>query len=79
MALTKLIDFELNYPLVAANEESGGTTHHAAATLEIDLTRRLDLDLSFTWDRIANPQADSSGLVPKNSDYRLNLSLGVKF
>jgi putative salt-induced outer membrane protein YdiY len=79
IALTRLIDFELNYQAIAANEESGGTTHHATATLEFDLTRRLDLDLSLTLDRIGNPQADSSGAVPKNNDYRLNLSVGVKF
>jgi putative salt-induced outer membrane protein YdiY len=77
--LTKRIDFELDYHLIVASEESGGATHHATATLEIDLTRRLDLDLTFFWDRIGNPQADSSGLVPKKDDYRLNLSLGLKF
>ena len=77
--LTKRTDLELFYEAIAANANSGGFTHHAGVTLEIDLTRRIDLDISLIWDRISNPQADSSGVVPKNDDLRLNLSIGVKF
>ena len=43
------------------------------------MTRRLDLDVTFVWDRTENPQADGNGVVPKQNDFRLNLSLGVKF
>jgi len=77
--LTKRIDFELDYQMIRANEGSGGATQHGSATLEIDLTRRLDLDVSFNWDRIGNPQPDSTGLVPERDDFRTSLSLGVKF
>jgi putative salt-induced outer membrane protein YdiY len=77
--LTKQIDLEVGYQAIAANENSGGITHHGTITLEIDLTRRIDLDVSFIWDRIGSPQGDSSGLVPKKDDFRLNLSFGVKF
>jgi hypothetical protein len=38
----------------------------------------IDLDISFIWDRIGNPQPDSSGAVLKKDDFRLNLSFGVK-
>jgi putative salt-induced outer membrane protein YdiY len=77
--LTKRTDLELGYQATAANENSGGVTQHGIVTLEIDLTRRLDLDISFIWDRIGNPQTDSSGNVPRKDDYRLNLSVGLKF
>jgi putative salt-induced outer membrane protein YdiY len=77
--LTKRTDLELDYQATVANEDSGGVTHHAVVTLELDLTRRLELDLSFIWDRISNPQADITGQVPQQDDFRLNLSLGVKF
>jgi putative salt-induced outer membrane protein YdiY len=77
--LTKRIDFELGYQAIVTNEKSGRLAQHTTATLEIDLTRRLDLDISFIWDRMENPQADSAGTVPKQNDFRLNLSLGVKF
>ena len=77
--VTKRIDFELGYQAIVANADSGGITHHGTATLEIDLTQRLDLDISLIWDRIGNPQADETGVVPVKDDFRLNLSLGVKF
>jgi putative salt-induced outer membrane protein YdiY len=77
--LTKRVDLELSYLGTAANANSGGFTQHGEITLEIDITHRIDLDVSFIWDRIGNPQADSNGVVPKNDDLRLNLSLGVKF
>jgi len=77
--LTKRTDLELDYQLIIANEASGGATQHAAATVEIDLTRHLDLDLSLIWDRINNPQTAAGGAVPEKDDFRLNLSLGVKF
>jgi len=77
--LTKRVDLELGYQVILANEDSGGVTQHGSATLEIDLTQRLDLDISLIWDRIGNPQAESSGEVPTKSDVRLNVSLGVKF
>ena len=54
-------------------------TRRSSFTLEIDLTRRLDLDVSFIWDRTENPQADAGGVEPQKNDFRLNLSLGVKF
>ena len=62
-----------------ASEEAGGITHHGTVTLEIDLTRRFDLAISFIWDRTESPQPDSSGIKPKKDDFRLNLSLGVRF
>ena len=77
--LTKRTDLEIGYTATAANEDSGGLTQHGTISLVIELTRTLDLDISFIWDRIGNPQATSSGVVPKNSDFRLNLSFGVKF
>jgi len=30
-------------------------------------------------DRIGHPQADASGVKAENNDYRLNVSLGLKF
>jgi putative salt-induced outer membrane protein YdiY len=77
--LTKRMDLEIGYQAIVANENSGGVTQHGSITLEIDLTRRFDLDISLVWDRIGSPQADSTGIFPQRDDFRLNLSLGVKF
>lgn len=77
--LTKRTDLELTYQTILANKDAGGLNQHGDITLEIDLTRYLDLDISFVWDRIGSPHADSGGVLPKQDDFRLNLSLGVKF
>jgi putative salt-induced outer membrane protein YdiY len=77
--LTKRVEFELGHQAIVTSEEAGGLGQHTTATLEIDLTRRLDLDISFIWDRTENPQANSAGEVPKQNDFRLNSSLGLKF
>jgi len=77
--LTKRVDLELDYTAMYTSREAGGFIQHAEILLETDLTRRLDLDLSLTWDRIRNPQADALGNTPKQDDFRLNVSLGVDF
>lgn len=77
--LSKRIDLELGYQAIVTSEAAGRVTHHSTATLDIDLTRRLDLDISFIWDRTENPQAGADGVAPEQNDFRLNLSLGVKF
>ena len=79
LQLTKRIDLELATQAIFSSQEAGHATYHSTVTLEIDLTRRLDLDVTFVWDRTENPQADGNGVVPKQNDFRLNLSLGVKF
>ena len=48
-------------------------------TIEFEIKRFLDLDLSFVWDYLQNPQTESDGAVPEHSDLRLTLGVGVKF
>ena len=61
------------------NRESGTYLHHFVPAFETELTKWLDLDLSFVWDRIQDPEPNSDGTVPKKDDYYLILSLGVEF
>jgi len=61
------------------SEESGLYSHHAATTLEFEIKRHLDLNVSFVWDYLQNPQTDSGGTLPQHSDFRLNVGIGVKF
>ena len=77
--LSKRVDLDLGYQGTVANEASGSLIQHGTITFEIDLTQRLDLDISLIWDRIENPQTDSSGVEPEKNDFRLNMALGVKF
>jgi len=77
--LSKKLDFIAGYKIQVGNEASGGYTHHIVTTLETELTRWLDLDLSFFWDRIENPTPNADGNLPDKDDYRLVLSLAVDF
>ncbi len=54
-------------------------THHMVTALETELTDWLDLDVSFVWDRIQDPQANADGTVPKQNDYYFILGLGIEF
>ena len=69
--LTKWMDFLLDYSFQIVNEESGRYTHHFITTLSTDLIGDMDLDISFVWDRIQEPQTNSDGSVPKKDDYQL--------
>jgi hypothetical protein len=62
-----------------ASQQAGLYNHHFVSTLEFEIKRFLDLDLSFVWDYLQSPQAEASGVVPQKSDLRLTLGLGVKF
>ncbi len=59
--------------------DAGQYTHHAVSTLEFEIKRHLNLDVSFIWDYLRNPQARSDGSIPGNSDYYLTVGFGVRF
>jgi putative salt-induced outer membrane protein YdiY len=77
--ITKRIEFTLDYKGQLSASEANSTTHHTELIWELEITKVLDLDVSFIWDYIADPKPDSSGVLPVNSDYRLVLALGVDF
>jgi Protein of unknown function, DUF481 len=76
--LTKKIDFNASYRFYIVNQESGKYTHHAKAAIEIELTRRLDLDLSFVWDRIQDPKPEADGRVPNQDDFYFFFGIGFE-
>ena len=76
-ALTKTVDFNVKYSGSIVSCEAGRYTHHAIATVEIEVTSILDFDVSVVWDRTQNPQVRSDGTTPKQDDFQLLLTLGV--
>jgi putative salt-induced outer membrane protein YdiY len=72
--LTSWMDFLLDYSFQIVDEESGRYTHHLITSLSNDLIGDIDLDFSFIWDRIEEPQPDSEGNVPDQDDYQLIVS-----
>ena len=77
--LTNTIDFTFKYNLQILNEASGTYTHHSITTLETELTKWLDFDTSFVWDRVQNPTPNADGTVPEKDDFYLIFSLGIDF
>jgi hypothetical protein len=72
--LTSWMDFILDYSFQIVDKEAGTYTHHLISTLSNDLIGDIDLDFSFVWDRIRDPQPDSDGIVPDQDDYQLIVS-----
>lgn len=77
--ITSRIELTLEYSGQFTSREAGETTQHSVNTLSFELTKRFDLDISFTWDRVGNPQPGSDGVQPKPNDFRLLLGLGMDF
>jgi len=77
--LTGWMDFVFDYRFFVVNRESGTYTHHLVSGFELEITRILDLDISFIWDRTQNPRPEADGVVPKKDDYRLVLFVGFDF
>jgi len=76
--LTNKIDFKASYRFNIVNQESGKYSHHAVAALEIELTRMLDLDLAFVWDRIQDPKPAADGRVPDQDDFYFFFGIGFE-
>ncbi|MGL4937967.1 DUF481 domain-containing protein [Shewanella sp.] len=75
--LSKSVDFNAQYRIQYGNQQSGGYSHHAMATFEVELTDMFDLDLSFVWDRTNNPRANADGTVPNANDYQFIVGFSI--
>ena len=77
--LTRRLKFIETINLTLTSKEAGFYSHHAVSTLDFEIKRHLDLNVSFVWDYLQNPQVEASGFLPQHSDFRLTLGVGVKF
>jgi putative salt-induced outer membrane protein YdiY len=77
--ITKTLEFTFQYDIKAAQKKAGGYSHHAIASFENEITKRIDLDVSLLWDRTSYPTADANGVVPKADDYRFMLGFNYSF
>lgn len=77
--LTSWMDYEFAFQGRVVDEQSGTYQQHLLTTLSTDLIGNFDLDVSFVWDRIQDPQARADGSIPEQDDYRLILGLGYEF
>jgi putative salt-induced outer membrane protein YdiY len=77
--LTRKIDLKAGYTFYIVNQASGSYTHHIITTLETELTKRFDFDISFVWDRTKDPTPNADGTIPKSNDFQLIFSIGIDF
>jgi hypothetical protein len=77
--LTRRLTFYQSWQSMVMDHEAGDYTHHTVTTLEFEIKRHLDLDVSFIWDYLHNPQPKSDGDTPYKSDFYLTVGLGVRF
>lgn len=75
--LSDWLDFITELNLVFGDKDSGGLNSHFVSTFETELTRSLDLDVSFIWDWVQDPVPEADGSVPKQSDFRMTVGLGI--
>jgi len=77
--ITSRLTFKQSWQSIFTKEQAGQYTHHAVTTLEFEVKRHLNLDVSFVWDYLQNPQAQADAVVPQKSDYYLTVGFGVRF
>lgn len=77
--LTRRLKFIETINVTLTSKEAGLYSHHAISTLKFEIKRHLDLNVSFVWDYLQNPQVEADQFLPKHSDFRLNVGAGVRF
>ncbi len=69
--LNNWVEFLMFYTFQLVDEDKGQNTHLFVTTLSTDITGDLELEISFVWDRVTNPQPDADGITPKEDDFKL--------
>lgn len=77
--ITKWLEFDGQYRAQFVNEESGTYNHHLVVSLESDITKLIDFDVSWIWDRIQDPRPNADGTVPEQDDFRTTVGLTFDF
>jgi hypothetical protein len=77
--ITQRLTFIQSWQSTFTEDQAGQYTHHSVSTLEFEIKRHLNLDVSFIWDYLHNPQTQADGVVPQKSDYYLTVGFGVRF
>jgi hypothetical protein len=74
--LNSKVDLEGHYTVTLGDDKTGNYTHHSVFTVETELTKRLDFDVSIVWDHVRSPVADENNVVPEQDDFRFLIGLG---
>ncbi len=77
--LTTTMKYLFDFSFQLVDESSGTYIHHLITTLSSGITGRMSLDVSFVWDRIADPQPVANLTVPEKDDIQLIVAVSYKF
>ncbi len=77
--LTNDIDLDIGYDITVPVPDSQEWAHSLRASIEVDLPRSLELDITGIWDRLNRPERDSDGERPEEDDFKLMVGIGWKF
>jgi len=73
------IELDNSYQLQLVVTNPGLTAQHLLSTLSFDIWGPLDLDVSFSWDRVQDPVTAADGTTPESDDLRLSVGIGIEF
>lgn len=73
--LTSRVEFDAGYSTQVAVDDTSDSIQKLDLTLSVDVWRDLDLDVTFTWDHVGQPEEDSDGDTPDQDDYKLLLGV----
>ena len=77
--ITSRLTFTQSWQSIFTDRESGQYSHHAVTSLEFEIKRHMDLDVSLVWDYLQSPQPKTDGSEPQKSDLYLTVGWGVRF
>lgn len=72
------VDLEGLYTATLGDDNTGNYTHHSLITIETDLTKNLNFDVTITWDRTHSPVPDENNITPEQDDIRFLIGLSYE-
>jgi hypothetical protein len=75
----KRLDTDFLYSAQLGVPDTKDTTMHAELIFSIELTKLLDVDISWIWDRVEGPEPREDGTIPEKDDVKLTAGLSIEF
>jgi putative salt-induced outer membrane protein YdiY len=77
--LTPRIDLDGGYDVSVGIPDVSDTNHHAEIILSVDITKVIELDISFLWDHIGEPITTDQSETPNKDDFQLVAGIAINF
>lgn len=77
--ITSRVDLDFDYRFDLAFPDTGASSHHSTSELSVELTKIIDLDVTFVFDRTDDPAPDADGEVPEKNDLRLTVGFSLEY